>query len=222
MIETGDDANRERFERWRRHGEDLVARGKEPSARPVAVTELDNEPPGEPVEVAIEQLERSGDRPGGKRFGSLVHTVLRDAPLDGEPKRIGDLTRLHGALIGSTAAEVTAAESVVTAALASPPAEAARTSQRVLRETPFLLPLDGDAEQQIVEGAIDLAYVDGNGRWIVIDWKTDLGDLDAPVGGDSAGNGVARGDRYRRQVRWYCYALQQLTGEPASGRLVLL
>lgn len=222
LIETGDDANRERFERWCRHGEDLVARGKEPSARPVAVTELDSEPPGEPVEVAIEQLERSGDRSGGKRFGSLVHTVLRDAPLDGEPKRIGDLTRLHGALIGSTAVEVTAAEAVVTAALASPAAEAARTSQRVLRETPFLLPLDGDAEQRIVEGATDLAYLDGDGRWIVIDWKTDLGDLDAPAGGDSAGNGAARGDRYRRQVRWYCYALQQLTGAPASGRLVLL
>ena len=222
LIETGEDANRERFERWCRHGEDLVARGKEPSARPVAVTEVDSEPPGEPVEVAIEQLERSGHRPGGKRFGSLVHTVLRDAPLDGEPKRIGELTRLHGTLIGSTAAEVTAAETVVTAALASPAAEAARTSPRVLRETPFLLPLDGDAEQRIVEGAIDLAYLDDDGRWIVIDWKTDLGDLDAPAGGGSAGNGVTRGDRYRRQVRWYCYALQQLTGAPASGRLVLL
>ena len=216
------EASRERFERWRRHGEDLVARGKEPSARPVAVTELDREPPGEPVDVAIEQLARSGDRPGGKRFGSLVHTVLRDAPLSGEATRIGELTRLHGALIGSTAAEVTAAEAVVTAALASPPAEAARTSHRVLRETPFLLPLDGDVENQIVEGAIDLAYVDEDGRWIVVDWKTDLGDLEAPVGGDSAGNGATRGDRYRRQVRWYCFALQQLTGAPASGRLVLL
>ena len=222
LIDAGDDANREHFERWRSHGEDLVARGKEPSARPVAVTELDSEPPVEPVEVAIEQLVRSGDRPGGKRFGSLVHTVLRDAPLDGEPKRIGELTRLHGALIGSTAAEVAAAEAVVTAALASPAAEAARTSQRVLRETPFLLPLDGDAERWIVEGAIDLAYLDDDGNWIIVDWKTDLGDLDAPSGDGSAGNGVTRGDRYRRQVRWYCYALQQLTGAPASGRLVLL
>ena len=165
---------------------------------------------------------RSGGRPGGKRFGSLVHTVLRDAPLDGEPKRIGELTRLHGALIGSTAAEVAAAEAVVTAALASPAAEAARTSQRVLRETPFLLPLDGDVEQRIVEGAIDLAYLDEDGNWIVVDWKTDLGDLDAPSDDGSAGNGATRGDRYRRQVRWYCYALQQLTGAPASGRLVLL
>ena len=86
----------------------------------------------------------------------------------------------------------------------------------MLRETPFLLPLNGDTEQRIVEGAIDLAYLD-DAKWIVVDWKTDLGDLDTPVGGGSAGNGVTRGDRYRRQVRWYCYALQQLTGAPASG-----
>ncbi len=221
LIEAGDDANRERFERWRRHGEELVARGTEPSVRPVAVTELASEPPGESVDVAIEELERSGDRPGGRRFGSLVHTVLRDAPLSRETARIGELARLHGALIGSTVAEVEAAEAVVTAALASPAAEAARASQRVLRETPFLLPLAGDPEHRIVEGTVDLAYLDDDGRWIVVDWKTDLGDLDAPAGA-SRDNGVSRGERYRRQVRWYCFALEQLTGTPASGRLVLL
>ncbi|MYA09159.1 MAG: AAA family ATPase [Holophagales bacterium] len=221
LVEAGDDANRERFERWRRHGEELVARSSEPSVSPVAVTELECEPPGEPVDVAIEELARSGRRPGGKRFGSLVHTVLRDASLSGEASRISELARLHGALIGSTAAEVTAAEAAVTAALASPAAEAARTSQRVLRETPFLLLLDGEEEHRIVEGAIDLAYLDDDGRWIVVDWKTDLGDLDAPAG-VSGDDGVTRGERYRRQVRWYCHALEQLTGTPASGRLVLL
>ena len=106
--------------------------------------------------------------------------------------------------------------------LASPAAEAARASRRVLRETPFLLPLAGDAERRIVEGAIDLAYLEDGGKWIVVDWKTDLGDLEAPAAGDSGANGMTRGDLYRRQVRWYCYALEQLTGAPASGRLVLL
>ncbi len=221
LIEAGDDANRERFERWRRHGEELVARGSEPSARPVAVTELEREPPGKAAEVAVEELDRSRDRPGGVRFGSLVHTVLRDAPLSGEPGRVGELASLHGSLIGATRAEVEAAESVVAAALASPAADAARASRRVLRETPFLLPLAGDSERRIVEGAIDLAYLKDDGRWIVVDWKTDLGDLDAPAGA-SGDNGVSRGERYHRQVRWYCYALEQLTGAPASGRLVVL
>ena len=148
--------------------------------------------------------------------------MLRDVPLSGEAERIRDLARLHGALIGSTAAEVEAAEAVVTAALASPAAEAARSSQRLLRETPFLLPLAGEAEHRIIEGAIDLAYLDGDGRWIVVDWKTDLGDLDTPAVAGSNGNDVSRGERYRRQVRWYCHALEQLTGTPASGCLVLL
>ena len=222
LIEAGDDANRERFEGWQRRGEELVARGSEPSVSPVAVTELDFEPPGETAEVVVEELARTRDRPGGVRFGSLVHTVLRDVPLSGEAERIGDLAQLHGALIGSTAAEVTAAEAVVAAALASPAAEAARASQRVLRETPFLLPLDGEAEHRIVEGAIDLAYINDDGRWIVVDWKTDLGDLDTPARDGAGGNGVTRGERYRRQVRWYCHALEQLTGTLASGRLVLL
>ena len=148
--------------------------------------------------------------------------MLRDAPLDGERQRIRELVRLHGSLLGATGPEIEVAETVVAAALASPAAEAARASQRVLRETPFLLPLAGDAERRIVEGAIDLAYLEGDGKWIVVDWKTDLGDLDAPAVGDSGANGMTRGDLYRRQVRWYCYALEQLTGTPASGRLVLL
>ena len=222
LIEAGDDANRERFERWRRHGEELVARGSEPSVSPVAVTELDFEPPGKTAEVVLEELDRTRDRPGGVRFGSLVHTVLRDAPLSGEARQVRELVRLQGSLIGATRPEVTAAEAVVTAALSSPAAEAARASQRVLRETPFLLPLDGEAEHRIVEGAIDLAYLDDDGRWIVVDWKTDLGDLDTPARDGAGDNGVTRGERYRRQVRWYCHALEQLTSAPASGRLVLL
>ena len=216
------EASRERFERWRERMRELVERGSRPTVSPEAVTDLESEPPGAAAEVRVEELERARDRPGGRRFGSLVHTVLRDAPLDGERQRIRELARLHGSLLGATGPEIEAAETVVAAALASPAAEAARASRRVLRETPFLLPLAGDAERRIVEGAIDLAYLDDGGKWIVVDWKTDLGDLDAPAGGDSGANGMTRGDRYRRQVRWYCYALEQLAGAPASGRLVLL
>ncbi len=222
LIEAGEDANLARFERWRQRGEELVCRGSEPSARPVAVTELAGEPPGKVADVSVEELERTRNRPGGMRFGSLVHTVLRDAPLDGERRRIRELTRLHGSLLAATGAEIEAAETVVATALASPAAEAARGSRRVLRETPFLLPLAGGEEHRTVEGAIDLAYLDDDGKWIVVDWKTDLGDIDARSGGDSGARGTTRGERYRRQVRWYCHALELLTDAPASGRLVLL
>ena len=234
LVEGGGaaaDASRERFERWRSRNQALLASGGRPSVRPEPVTGLDFEPPGPAAEVVVEELERVRDRPGGLRFGSLVHTVLRDAPLAGEPDRIRELARLHGSLLAADAAEIEAAVAAVSAALQSPAARAARDSRRVLRETPFVLPLpaseggseDGEDGRGIVEGTVDLAYLDKDGRWIVVDWKTDLGDLDAPAGaGDGAAEGPTRGEAYRRQVRWYCYALEQLTGAPASGRLVLL
>lgn len=214
------DASREQFERWRGRTGKLLERGSRPTVRPAAVTDLDSEPPGPAGEVVVEELERVRDRPGGKRFGSLVHTVLRDAPLDGERVRLTELARLHGSLLAATGAEIEAAIAAVATALESAPAEAARSSRRVLRETPFSLPLG----EQIVEGTVDLAFLDADGHWVVIDWKTDLGDLNAPARGDDSGaaDGATRGDAYRRQVRWYCYALEQLTGTPASGRLVLL
>ncbi len=219
LIEAKGDDSGALFERWRQHGEDLVARGAVPSARPVVVTELEGEPPGEPAEVLVEELERTRNRPSGARFGSLVHTVLRDVPLHDGEVRIRELAGLHGALIGSPAAEVAAAEEAVARALASPAADAARASRRVLRETPFLLPLGQGEESRIVEGVIDLAYVDDDGLWVVVDWKTDLGDLDAAP---PSGDGPSRGERYRRQVRWYCHALEQLTGVAATCRLVLV
>ena len=213
-------ASRERFERWQRRTEELLERGSRPTVRPAAVTDLASEPPGPATEVVVEELARARDRPRGVRFGSLVHTVLRDAPLDGERIRLTELARLHGSLLAATGAEIEAAVAAVATALESAPAEAARASRRVLRETPFSLPLG----EQIVEGTVDLAYVDADGRWVVVDWKTDLGDLNAPARGDDSGDAdcPTRGDAYRRQVRWYCYALTQLTGKPASGRLVLL
>ncbi|MCE2560116.1 MAG: UvrD-helicase domain-containing protein, partial [Acidobacteria bacterium] len=214
------EASRERFERWRERTGELLERGSRPTVSPEAVTDLDSEPPGSAAEVRVEELERVRDRPGGRRFGSLVHTVLRDAPLDGESDRIRELARLHGALLGASEAEMEAAIAAIGTALASAPAVAARGSRRVLRETPFSLPVGA----MIVEGTVDLAFLDADGHWVVVDWKTDLTDLNAvPRGDDFGGAGrVARGDAYRRQVRWYCYALKKLTGTPASGRLVLL
>ncbi|MCY3963910.1 MAG: UvrD-helicase domain-containing protein [Acidobacteria bacterium] len=214
------DGSRERFERWRDRTEELLERGSRPTVSPEAVTDLDSKPPGPLAEIAVEELERVRDRPGGRRFGSLVHTVLRDAPLDAESDRIRELVRLHGALLAATESEIEAAIAAIETALASDPAVAARRSRRVLRETPFSLPLG----EQIVEGTVDLAFLDDEGRWIVVDWKTDLGDLNAMLRDDDPDDAdrITRGDAYRRQVRWYCFALEQLTGRPASGRLVLL
>ena len=71
------------------------------------------------------------------------------------------------------------------------------------RETPVTL---RDADGTLVEGAVDLAFLDGD-TWTVIDFKTD--------------HELTRNlDVYRRQVALYPDAIAAATGQPA--RAVLL
>jgi ATP-dependent exoDNAse (exonuclease V) beta subunit len=78
-----------------------------------------------------------------------------------------------------------------------------RKSLRIHRELPITFRTDSGS---IFEGVIDLAFLE-SGRWIVADFKTDV---DRPD----------RQSRYRRQVAWYVYALEKVTGVPASGCLL--
>ena len=39
----------------------------------------------------------------GPRFGTLVHTILRDAPLDADQPALAALAQVHGRLLGATA-----------------------------------------------------------------------------------------------------------------------
>jgi ATP-dependent exoDNAse (exonuclease V) beta subunit len=59
---------------------------------------------------------------------------------------------------------------------------------------------------RLLEGVIDMAYVDG-GVWTIVDFKTD-----ADVG--------ERRAQYERQLQWYAYALAQLSGIPARAFLL--
>ena len=58
---------------------------------------------------------------------------------------------------------------------------------------------------RIFEGVIDVAYL-REGTWTVLDFKSDLsGQLPS---------------RYQRQLQWYAYSLQKLTGLPARAFLL--
>jgi ATP-dependent exoDNAse (exonuclease V) beta subunit len=50
-----------------------------------------------------------------------------------------------------------------------------------------------------------------NGGWVIVDFKTDT---------DSSSESGARREQYRRQLQWYGYALQRLTGLPAKAYLL--
>ena len=78
-----------------------------------------------------------------------------------------------------------------------------RASDRILKETPFELVIDG----RVLAGRMDVIYHSAGG-WTILDYKT--------------GRAEAR-ERYELQVGIYAYAANQLMGEmPARAGLVLL
>jgi ATP-dependent helicase/nuclease subunit A len=166
---------------------------------------LASQAPDAPTDpIAVELLPaRLEAGPTGRRFGTLVHSVLRDVPLDASPATIRQWAQLNGRILGAPAEEVEAACSRVVAALAHPLLDRARAAERRHREYPVMLQAGGG---RLMEGIIDLAFVE-NGAWVIVDFKTDA-DMSAVR------------NQYNRQLQWYASALSRLTGLPARAYLL--
>jgi len=161
------------------------------------------ESPKDEFDVTIESVAKAAVRPMGPRFGTLVHTILRDAAIDSDAAALSALAKIHGRLLGATAEETEHAANTAAAALAHPLLGRARASERVHRELPIVLKLDGN---RVLEGVIDLVFVH-EGVWHVVDFKTDA---------DIGGNPV----HYRRQLQWYCLAVARLNQAAVKGYLL--
>jgi ATP-dependent helicase/nuclease subunit A len=159
------------------------------------------------IEVQVEQAGGGGDRPGGTRFGTLVHAMLADVPLSSTASEVvSHLAAAHGRVLGAEPSEVAAARQVVEDVLAHPLLRAAALAAdqgRCYRETPVTLRLEDGA---LVEGTVDLAYESADAM-VVIDFKTDR-ELEGAL------------DRYRRQVQIYASAVAAATGRPARAVLM--
>ena len=155
----------------------------------------------------VVRLDVDSDRPGGARFGTLVHALFADVPLVPAGAEIVErLAHAHGRVLGADAAEVASAGDLVRRLLAHPVlVSAARAEEQGLcyRETPVTWRLESGA---IVEGNVDLAYVSGD-EIVVVDFKTDR-EMDGAI------------DRYRRQVQVYAAAIGAAMGRPARGILM--
>lgn len=197
----------ERYLKWQTEKEAALESGAALSHQVMAVTETAIAPEG--IEVAVEVVSGGAARPRGRRFGSLVHHILRDvdlgAGLGDESDRLPALARLHGRQLAAPAAEVEAAPILIRRWLEHPLFERVRQARRVRREVPFTLRLDGD---YLVEGVIDLLFEDDEG-WTLLDFKTDL-----PAG--------ERLEAYQRQLAWYVHAAERLLGRPARGILLAI
>ncbi len=155
------------------------------------------------VAVTHESVAQLADRPAGPRFGTLVHTILRDAPLDADPTTLDALAEVHGRLLGASPEEIHHAGAAVRGALAHPLIQRSRQSGRVHREFPILLRLDAS---RVLEGVIDLLF-EIAGRWHIVDFKTDA---------DLAPNRA----HYERQLQWYALAISRLNSAPVDAHLL--
>jgi len=189
----------ERHRLWQQQRQESIKRGQVPAFRIVSPTEGLAEPPERRV-VYLESASSGAERPGGRRFGILVHAILRDLELGGTPDQIAALARVHARLLDAPAEEADAAAASVEAAWAHPLLARARAAARCHRELPIHLRLE---DGRLLEGVIDLAFVE-RGRWVVVDFKSDA-------------VGAAR---YERQLQWYLYALWKATGREAAGHLL--
>ena len=191
------------YRAWAEAREQMNGAGQAREFDIFTATEAAESPKDFAVEVLLHSVERKAGRPAGPRFGTLVHTILRDAPLDADDKALAGLAEVHGRLLGATAEEIEHAAGAASAALRHDLLDRARQAKLCHRELPVLLKLEGN---RVLEGVIDLAFEE-EGRWRLVDFKTDA---------DIAPNR----ERYERQLRWYALAVARLNSAPVRAHLL--
>jgi ATP-dependent exoDNAse (exonuclease V) beta subunit len=160
------------------------------------------------VEIAARPDEK---RPGGRRFGALVHAMLAAVELNADGNEIQSVAALQQRVFNATPEEVKAAIQTVITAVRHPLLRraAAAGKENVRREAPVLVTLE---DGTIAEGVADLAFRENVGelsQWTVVDFKTDREFSDASA-------------RYIRQVQLYTDAVRAATALPATGLILVV
>jgi ATP-dependent exoDNAse (exonuclease V) beta subunit len=207
---------------WKAEREALLAQASEPSLLVQTVTSLVRSAAGraategsasgaEPC-VDVERIERDDlERPGGRRFGALVHALLASIDLKADASAVAAAASVHGRIVGATAEEISCATVTVGRVLEHPIlCRAASVGNGDLRrETPVMLTLEDGG---LVEGVIDLTFRDDTPEfagWTVVDFKTDR-------------EFEETSDRYIAQVRVYSRAVGAATSTPTRGVLLVV
>jgi ATP-dependent helicase/nuclease subunit A len=170
----------ENYERWNESRAEAIAHASRPSIQVQTVTALASGIGAAGlnlVGVKIESVQRVGaDRPGGRRFGALVHAVLATVEPDATPDEITAAAHANGRLVDATRDEIGAAVTAVRGALGHPLMRRAAVSASagsLRRETPVQLRRE---DGTLVEGVVDLAFREQTpdfAGWTVVDFKTD-------------------------------------------------
>jgi len=203
-------AARAHWESWRSSRVQMIERGSTPSHVIQTATERARSALAiaGTDDITIVDARWQGMRPGGARFGTLVHAVLATVDLDAARNTVSAHAEIHSRLLGASDEELDAAIEVVISALAQPllrRAAAALARGQCRREAAIVTRLE---DQTLVECVADLAFHEAN-EWTIVDFKTD-GELGAHE------------QRYRRQVALYVRGIAEATYAKACGHLMLL
>ena len=208
---TASAASEENYARWKLARDEVLARASRPSISVQTVTAASRGAAGDD-KVQVEVVARPDpERPGGRRFGALVHGILAAVDLNATSEEIGAAARVHGRLVDATEPEIEAAVHTVIAALAHPLMRRAASvvASNLRRETPILLRRE---DGTLVEGVVDLAFreeaADFTG-WTVVDFKTDR-------------EFELRRAEYTAQVALYAEAIEKATNSSVSGILLVI
>ena len=201
----------ETYEVWRKDIESCRQAGAVPSVIARTATDYARAKPAEdasaPTVTVVDVATAGGARPGGLRFGALVHAVVATVSLDANLEQIERVALQQARIVGATDEEIEAAAAAVAHVLEHPLLDRARKASKAglcRRETPVTVVSDG----ALIEGVVDLAFRE-DGIWTVIDLKTDqelARDLPA----------------YKRQVTLYASAISSATGDRAEAVLLRL
>ncbi|HXH07404.1 MAG TPA: UvrD-helicase domain-containing protein [Vicinamibacterales bacterium] len=200
-------AGRAAYEQWRSELADVIERASAPEVRLEPATAWARRESaldlGDETDVEVAEVPLPADRPGGPRFGTLVHALLAVAPLDAGPEALRRLAAVQARLLAAPEEEAEAAVEAARAFLAHPLVRRAADAPSLRRELPVACRLPGG---ELVEGVVDLVFEE-EGRLVVIDFKTDAGPIERA--------------RYRRQVQLYAAALRRAWGRPVAPVLLV-
>jgi ATP-dependent exoDNAse (exonuclease V) beta subunit len=218
-------ASQRNYAAWKTKREALLAKASEPSLSVQTVTSLvraaamaageatEAHGSGAQPRVNIERVDRGDlDRPGGRRFGALVHALLASIDLSANVQAVQEAASVQGRIVGATEEETSAAIATIGRVLTHPILRRAAESAEkggVRRETPIMLRLD---DATLVEGVVDLAFRDETpdfAGWTVVDFKTDR-EIEKSK------------DEYAAQVAAYVEAISLATDSPARGFLLVV
>jgi ATP-dependent exoDNAse (exonuclease V) beta subunit len=203
LLKEDSGASSAAYGAWQQQRVQIIESASRPEFAVFLASQAADAPP-DPVSVEVVRAKHASPAgPTGRRFGTLVHAVLRDVPLDASLATIRQWAQLNARIVGAPSEETEAACARVETALAHPLLDRARKAERKHREYPVMLRVDGG---RLMEGIVDLAFVEDD-AWVIVDFKTDV---------DVSGHG----DQYQRQLQWYASALSRLTGLPARAYLL--